>query len=84
MIVRDSPATVWLLLDHGIDAAVRYTSGTMDATAFALESREAEIAGMIADHVADGDPEKTAELLEEADAVMRSNNRLGHPREGYG
>lgn len=78
-IVGQSPRIARLLLDRGIDASVRYRSETMDdmdATAFALERGEHEIAGMIAQHLAGGDPEKTQLLLAEADSIMRRNDRL--------
>jgi uncharacterized protein len=80
-IVSQSPEIVQLLLDRGIDSKVRYTDSAymenMDATAFAMERGEIEMANMIALHNAGGDAEKAKALVEEADRIAKENNRWG-------
>jgi uncharacterized protein len=80
-IVGQSPDIVQLLLDRGIDSKVRYTDSAymenMDATAFAMERGELEMANMIALHNAGGDAEKAKALVEEADRIAKENNRWG-------
>ncbi len=61
-----------LLLDHGIDSTVRYSGGSMtdrDAIAHALMWGQTEVAQLIAERQADGDPEKLAQILKAADIV---------------
>lgn len=80
-IVGQSRDIVRLLLDRGIDSKVRYTDSAymenMDATAFAMERGELEMANMIALHNADGDAAKAHALVIEAEAIAKENNRWG-------
>lgn len=82
-VVGKSPEIVRLLLERGIDATVRYTSDTMkgmDATAFALQRGEAEIARIITLHNAGGDARKADALLAEAQAIAEAHGSLKQMR----
>lgn len=75
-IVGRSPEIVRLLLEHGMDATVRYNSKTMDnmdAVAFALMQGEAECARVIALWNAKGDEAAAKQALDEADQIAEDN-----------
>ena len=65
-----------LLLDHGIDSTVRYNTDTMkdmDAMAFACMWGRQDIARLIAERQADGDPETVETLLAKAEEIAEAN-----------
>ena len=73
-IVGRSPASVTLLLDHGVDTTVAYNGPRMkqmDAVAFALEQGEREIAQTIAQQ---GSPVDVEGRLNEAGRIAALNN----------
>ena len=78
-IVGQSPEIVQLLLDRGIDAAVRYNSDTMkdmDATAFALWRGKKVLAHIIAFHLAKRNEVEAQALLKHASEVVARNEPL--------
>lgn len=83
-VLGKSPEVVRLLLDHGIDARVRYENDwkDMDALAFASMWGEMEIAEMIADHLANGDSETKRALLDAALETAMANVEAVPPHEG--
>jgi uncharacterized protein len=78
-IIGGSAEVVGTLLEHGIDASVRYNSETMTdmhATAFALWRGQTELARIIALHMAGGDEVRANALLSEAREVVSRNAPL--------
>jgi ankyrin repeat protein len=77
-IIGRSPDCVRLILDAGIDAAVRYNTRTMadmDAVAFAMMRGEQECAELIALRNTKGDEPAARRAIAEADAVAMRNAR---------
>jgi uncharacterized protein len=71
-----SPEIAQLLLDHGLDATIAYANGK-NVVNFALLHNAPEVALVIATHLADGDADKTREILAQAQAVA---DRQGKPQ----
>ena len=78
-IVGGSIEIARLLLQHGMDASVRY-SEDMDATAFALLRGQGEIARMIAVHLAKGDQNLANDILTQAAAIAAPHGPLKRVR----
>jgi ankyrin repeat protein len=81
-VIGGSQELTRLLLDHGIDASVRYQDDweDMDALAFASMQGKAEIADIIAEHFAKGNEQMKRTLLERAKAVAEANLLPAPPR----
>lgn len=74
---QDTLEIASILIDRGIDTTVRYDmryGKGIDAKAFAWMWGRRDIARLIAEHEANGDPQKAEELLAEAEATVKNRS----------